>query len=399
MTHVTRDRSKIVLSAAAALLALATVGGPALAEEPTTPLASPTAESPEATGWTHTRVVGELQRPWAVAFLPKREGAKGLDMLVTERPGRLRVIRDGKLEKEPVRGVPEVFASNQGGLLDVVLHPQFEKNQFIYLTYSSGTQKANRTRLARARFTGGALEDFKVIFEATPDKGGPLHFGSRVLFLPDGTLLLSIGDGYFNKSNAQKTSTHLGKVLRLNDDGTPAKDNPTLPGEGAKAEVYSFGHRNIQGMALDQAGRIWATEHGARGGDELNIIRPGVNYGWPLATFSIDYSGEVISENRSLPGMENAAVVWVPCIAPSGLACYTGDAFPQWKGDLFAGGLVAKQVRRIDLDETGKVLRQETLSLPFRVRDVRQGPDGLLYLVNDEERGGVFRIEPAGGGR
>lgn len=350
---------------------------------------TPTGESPRATGWKVVSVVKGLDHPWALAFLP--DGS----MLITERPGRLRLVRDGKLNREPVAGMPPVLAGGQGGLLDVALHPSFKENRLVYLTYSHGTQRGNHTRLARAKFDGAALADFKVIFDAAPTKAGGLHFGSRILFLPDGTMLVSIGDGFNYRDQAQEVGSHLGKVIRLNDDGTPAEGNPFAGRAGAKPEVWSYGHRNIQGLALDAAsGRIWATEHGPRGGDELNLLRAGANYGWPLATYGREYYGPKISDHVSLPGMEDPKVVWTPCIAPSGLAIYTGDRFPQWRGDLFAGGLVLRQIRRIDLDDSGAVIGQQTLRIGKRVRDVRNGPDGYLYLLTDEDLGEVMRIEP-----
>lgn len=350
---------------------------------------TPTAQTPAAKGWKAVKVVSGLEHPWAIAFLP--DGA----MLITERPGRLRIVRDGVLDPTPIRGVPEVLAQRQGGLLDVALHPDFAKNQLIYLSYSAGAPNENRTTIARARLAGGALEDLQVIFEASPTKAAGFHFGSRFLFLPDGSLLLSVGDGFNYRDQAQDVGSHLGKVLRIRDDGTTATGNPFHARGDASAEVYTYGHRNIQGLARDPvSGRIYATEHGPRGGDELNLITPGSNYGWPRATYGREYHGPKISDHTSLEGMVDPLVVWTPCIAPSGLIVYTGDAFPAWKGDIFAGGLVLRQIRRVDLNEAGEIVGQETLQLEERVRDVDQGPDGMLYVVTDEERASIWRIEP-----
>lgn len=354
----------------------------------------PTAETPQAKGWTMTTLIEGLEHPWAVAFLP---GAAG-DMLITERPGRLRIVRGGKLDPVPVHGVPNVLAQRQGGLLDVALHPDFENNKLVYLSFSHGKPDANHTRIVRGTFDGESLRDVQVIFDATPEKGGGFHFGCRMLFLPDGSLLLSVGDGFNRRNDAQSVGSHLGKLLRIKDDGATATGNPFHARGDALPEVWSIGHRNIQGLAMDRAsGRIWATEHGPKGGDELNLVEPGKNYGWPEATYGREYHGPRVSEHTRLDGMEDPQVVWTPCIAPSGLVFYTGELFPQWKGDLFAGGLILEQVRRIDLDDQGKVIGQETLSIGHRVRDVRQGPDGALYLVTDEEKGRLIKIEPKGG--
>ena len=389
MTSMTRAAAALscVLGAWSAM-------SPVAAARPEVPV---TADSPRATGWKAVTVLRGLEHPWGMQWLP--DGA----MLITERPGRLRVARNGALDPKPVTGTPEVFAFGQGGLMDVSLHPKFADNRLIYLTYTEGTRTANRTALARGRYENGALTNVQTIFRVSQTKQGGQHFGSRILWLPDGTLLLSIGDGGnppvrlgddWIRTQAQNTGSHLGKVLRLSDDGTPAPGNPFLAKPGALPEVWTLGHRNIQGMCYDAAsGRIWATEHGARGGDELNLLQPGKNYGWPKATYSMEYTGPEISPDRSLPGMEDPKVVWTPCIAPSGLTLYTGDTMPGWRGDLFAGGLVLKQIRRIRLNGD-KVVGEETLQFDDRVRDVRQGPDGALYVLTDEDDGRLLRIEP-----
>lgn len=345
-------------------------------------------------------VVGNLENPWSVAWLP--DGA----MLITERPGRLRIVRNGELDPTPIAGVPPVLASGQGGLMDVSLHPNFAENRLIYLTYSHGTIDANRTRLARAVFDGKALRDLKVIFEPSQIKSGGQHFGSRILWLPDGTMLISIGDGGnppvelegdLIRKQAQNLRSRLGKMIRLNDDGSIPPSNPFVDAANADPAIWSYGHRNIQGLAYDPATqKVWATEHGARGGDELNQLEAGQNYGWPLVTHSREYSGPEITSERSRPGLIDPMVVWTPATAPSGLMVYTGDRFPQWQGNLFAGGLVSRDIRRIEVDAAGKVLDQQLIDIGQRVRDVRQGPDGLIYVLTDAASGELLRLEPAG---
>lgn len=357
----------------------------------------PSDNVPEATGWDIEVVVNNLEHPWSVAWLPDTS------ILITERPGRLKVIRDGTLVDEAVEGVPPVFASGQGGLLDVSLHPEFETNRYVYLVYASGTEDGNRTTVGRGRLEGNRLIDFRTIFRVCPDKSGNQHFGSRMLWLPGKTFLLSVGDGgnrpasldgEFIRNQAQNLSSHLGKILHLNDDGTPADDNPFLNHEGAKPEIWTLGHRNVQGLALDpEAGRVWANEHGSWGGDELNLIKGGRNYGWPEVTYSREYYGPRISDKTTKPGMEDPKLVWTPAQAPGGLVFYTGDRYPGWNGNLFSAGLKGEQVRRIILeDET--VVGEESLSIGRRVRDVYQGPDGYLYLLTDEENGSLLRVIP-----
>ncbi len=346
-------------------------------------------------------VVENLEHPWGIAWLP--DGA----MLITERPGRLRIVRDGILDQTPIAGVPQVFAVSQGGLLDVSVHPRFAENRWIYLTYSHGDRSANRTRIARARLENNTLRDLKVIFEVSQTKPGAQHFGSRLVWLPDGTLVASIGDGgnppieyngEFIRQQAQNRNSHLGKAIRLNDDGSIPSNNPFATSTDAKPAVWSYGHRNIQGITLDPTkNRIWATEHGSRGGDELNLIEEGENYGWPVVTHSREYSGGLISPEKSRPGLIDPKVIWTPSIAPSGLAFYNGDRFPQWRGNLFAGGLVSQDIRRIELDEAGNVIGQHSIPIGQRVRDVRQGPDGLLYILTDRPNGQLIRLEPVGG--
>lgn len=361
-------------------------------------LAPISGEVPEAQGWRAEIVVGGLSHPWAIAWLP--DGSA----LVTERAGRLRLIRDGKLDPQPVAGLPPVLASGQGGLLDIALHPNFADNRWVYLTFATGSPDANRTALARGRWEGHALRDTQVIFQNADAKSGGQHFGSRLVWLPDQSLLMSIGDGgnpptRFGDGNirnqAQNPGTHFGKVLRLKDDGAPHPDNPFVNRPGAKPEIWTLGHRNIQGLTRDPlSGRIWANEHGSRGGDELNVIAGGNNYGWPEVTYSNEYWGPKISDETRRPGITDPRLVWTPSKAPSGLTFYTGDRYPQWKGDLFSGALKFGEIRRIRLD-SDRVIGEEKLTFGKRVRDVRQGPDGYLYVLTDENRGALLRILPS----
>ncbi len=334
-------------------------------------------------------VASGLTNPWSIAFLPNG------DMLVTERPGRLRIVRDGKLDPEPIAGTPQVFATQQGGFLEVLPHPNFAQNGFLYLTYSKPGTEPNTatTALARGRFDGKALTDVKDIFVAENWNTGGIHFGSKLAFGPDGLLYMTIGERN-DRHRAQDTSNHGGTVVRLQDDGSVPKDNPFVGKEGFRPEIYSYGHRNPQGLAFHpQSGELWSTEHGPHGGDELNIIKPGKNYGWPVVTYGREYSGQIISEHPSREGMEEPILLWVPSIGTSGLLFYTGDKFPFWRGQIFAGGLAGMRVDRIGFNEKG-LMGRDPIYLRQRVRDVRQGPDGFIYLAIDGSPGGVLRFEP-----
>ncbi len=376
------------------------------AESPVVETSSPTNSNTNDVAMTTedvqtVTVVEGLEHPWSMAWLPNG------DQLITERPGRLRIVRNGTLDPTPIAGVPEVFAFKQGGLLDISLHPRFAENRLIYFTYSHGNADANRTRVARATFDGEALQNVEVIFEVSQTKPDGQHFGSRITWLPDNTMLVAIGDGGnppvqlegdLIREQAQNLNSHLGKIVRLNDDGSVPQDNPFVNRENADPAIWSYGHRNIQGLTLDpDTGRIWSTEHGSLGGDELNLLKVGENYGWPVVTHSREYSGGEISSERSRPGMIDPRAVWTPAKAPSGLAVYTGDRFPGWRGNLFAGGLVSQDVRRIQLDESGNVVNQEPIEIGERVRDVRQSPDGFLYILTDQSNGKLIRIEPVSG--
>lgn len=359
---------------------------------------SAVASTTTPTPFKKTIVVEGLERPWGMTWLP--DGS----MLVTEKAGQLRLIREGKLLPTPIAGVPEVMSSGQAGLMDVSLHPKFADNQLIYFTYSHGSNNANRTRLASAKLEGNQLRNLKVIFEVSQEKSGGQHFGSRIAWLPDGTLLLAIGDGGnppvelagdLIRKQAQNLKSNLGKIVRLKDDGSVPSDNPFVNNKEADPKVWSYGHRNIQGLAYDPVTqKVWATEHGSQGGDELNLAEAGKNYGWPIVTHSKEYSGGEISEERSRAGMIDPKVVWTPAIAPSGLTVYNGDRFPAWKGNLFAGGLVSQDIRRIELDAAGKIQGKEAIAIGQRVRDIRQGPDGLIYILTDASDGRLIRLEP-----
>ncbi len=333
----------------------------------------------------------DLEQPWGMAFLPDGR------LLITERPGRLRVFANGRLERAPVGGVPRVHASGQGGLLDICLHPRFAENRTLYLSYAGPGDGGSATVLARAEFRdGGGLRNVQPIFEALPRTSGGLHFGSRIVFDRAGLIYVTAGERY-QMQRAQRLDDLGGKVVRLRDDGSVPPDNPFVGRAGVRPEIFSYGHRNPQGMAMNPAtGRIWLVEHGPRGGDELNLLKAGANYGWPLATHGIDYSGSVISPNKSLPGMEDPVRVWVPSISPSGLAFYTGDRFPGWKGSVFTGALSNNALFRIELDGERYVGEERLLVdlLPY-IRDVRQGPDGLIYVVTHTDSGGLYRLEPA----
>ncbi|MFC1688737.1 PQQ-dependent sugar dehydrogenase [Pseudomonadota bacterium] len=324
----------------------------------------------------------DLDLPWSIAFLP--DGSA----LVTELGGQLYHIDASGQSRQRVANVPGVYFAGQGGLFDVVLHPEFTENRLVFLSYAEGGKKDNGTAVARGRLEGNSLEGLEVIFRNFTRKDTPVHYGGRLAFLPDGTLLLTTGDGFDYREAAQDIDSGLGKVLRMNDDGTAATGNP-FPGS---PYVYSYGHRNPQGLAVSRSGEIWLHEHGPRGGDELNRIEPGKNYGWPAITYGVDYSGAVISPYTEWEGMEQPVHYWVPSIAPSGLAIYEAELFPEWRGDLLVGALVDLEVRRIEL-QAGGFSEEEPLfsEISARVRDVRVGPGGALFVLTPDR---VLRITP-----
>jgi len=326
-----------------------------------------------------------LEHPWSLAFLP------GGGMLVTERPGRLRLIdAGGRLRPEPVAGVPAVHAAGQAGLFEVALAPDFARSARLYLSYACGDESANNTCLARATFDGSALSDVETIFEAQPKKRGNAHYGGRITFLADGTLVLTLGDGFDYREQAQDPRNHLGAIVRLHRDGSVPADNPF------GNEVWSYGHRNVQGIVHDGASaRLLSHEHGPRGGDEINLIERGANYGWPIATRGVDYTGARITPYTEWPGTVTPLLGWTPSIAPAGLAIYRGALFPQWNGDLLVAALVARAVVRVQLED-GRAYERERLfgELDERIRDVRVGPEGAIYLLTDSVRGRVLRALP-----
>ena len=344
-------------------------------------------------------VADGLVHPWSMAFLPSG------DMLVTERPGRLRIVRDGRLLPDAVAGVPDVLAQGQGGLLEVAVHPDFTANRLVYLTFSKpiAGEDGATTAVVRGRLENDRLTNVEEIFEAVSRGGG--HYGSRIVFDGAGHIFFSVGDrqapprGDLQAHPAQDLSNHHGTIIRLHEDGSIPADNPFVDREGVRPEIWSYGHRNPQGLAMDpQTGELWSNEHGPQGGDELNRIVAGANYGWPVVGYGVNYrSGTAIHEGTMREGMEPPAHVWVPSIATSGLMIYSGDRFPQWRGNLFVGGMAGEQLARLELDGT-RVVNEETLVRGIgRVRDVRQGPDGYIYLAIDH-RGGeptaIVRLEP-----
>ncbi|MGH8284429.1 MAG: PQQ-dependent sugar dehydrogenase [Steroidobacteraceae bacterium] len=377
--HRSRDPAAIVA------IALTAASLPVSAQAPKSPTPKPIDAPIRA-----VTVARGLQHPWGLEFLPDGR------LIVTERPGRLRIAaKDGTLS-QPLGGVPEVAASGQGGLLDVALGPSFEKDRLVYLSFAEPGDGGAGTAVARGRLGSKGLEGTQVIWRQTPKVDGGNHFGSRLAFARDGTLFVTTGDRFTHREKVQDLSTTVGKIVRINADGSMPKDNPFVGRDGARPEIWSFGHRSIQAAAIHpDTGDLWTIEHGARGGDELNRVLPGRNYGWPVITYGIDYSGLRIGEGTSKPGMEQPVYYWDPVIAPSGALFYTGGAYGDWRGSLFVGSMVPGLLVRLELKD-GRVTREErTLaSLGERIRDVRQGPDELLYLITDSANGRVLRIEP-----
>lgn len=342
-----------------------------------------------AASYELTDVARNLDFPWSVAFLPNG------DFLVAERSGNLKRIGTGG-QQTGISGIPDTYVAGQGGFFDIVLDPDFAANRIVYLAFAEGRKRANRTAVMRATLDGDALVNTSIIFRVEPDKNTAHHYGGRLAFLPDGTLLVTTGEGYRYKDEAQALDNHLGKLIRINTDGSVPADNPFVREGGRAAKVWSYGHRNPQGLVVDPAsGRVWLHEHGPRGGDEVNLIEPALNYGWPAITYGIDYSGAKISPYTALDGMEQPKHYWDPSIAPSGLAIYRGDAFPDWQGSLFVGALKNRDVRRLTVD--GDEITNEEIvfaEIDERIRDVRLGPDGLLYILTDSNKGRLIRVSP-----
>jgi aldose sugar dehydrogenase len=339
----------------------------------------------------HIEVLFEgLEHPWSLAFLPDGR------LLVTERPGRLLLLDPRTGSRRQVQGTPEVVARSQGGLLDVALHPDFASNGWVYLSYAARQDGGLSTHVGRGRLRDGRLEDFELLFQAEPGLGSGQHFGSRLLFDRDGYLFITLGD-HGERDSAQDLGSHMGGLIRLHDDGRVPIDNPFVDREGARPEIYSYGHRNPQGIALHpDTGAVWLHEHGPRGGDEINLPEAGLNYGWPVTTHGREYHGPEIGPAPPQPGFASPIHHWTPSIAPSGMAFYQGKAFPDWEGDLFVGALAHRHLQRLRFDGRQRVEQERLLEEQgWRIRDVRTGPDGYLYLLPDEDPASLIRLVPA----
>ncbi len=383
VTRVPRGTTKILLIAVLAMSAMVLCAAPTVSQETSSRIVDSELER-----FRLVEVVRGLSHPWSLAFLP--DGSA----LITERPGRLhRLQPDGSTEQ--ISGLPSIAAVGQGGLLDVALDPEYGRNGWIYMTYAASYDGGYGTVLGRARLSGSHLTDFEELFRMQPASGGRVHFGSRIAFLPDKTVVFSIGDrGAMNR--AQDRQDHAGALLRLNRDGSVPHDNPFVGDPATRDELYTLGNRNPQGLTLHpETGALWQTEHGPRGGDELNIIEPGNNYGWPVMSQGVDYrTGQPIGQGTSAPGMTQPIEHWSPAIAPSGMVFYFGKQFPGWEGNLFIGSLVDTHLLRLEIDGQ-RVVHQERLldGTIGRIRDVRLGPDGQLWLLTDASNGGVYRLE------
>jgi len=338
---------------------------------------------------TATSVVSGLKNPWGMAFLPDGR------MLVTERTGTIRYVTSDGRKSGPLSGMPDIEVGGQGGLFDVILDPDFGRNRWIYFSYSEQGDGGNSTAVARATLQENAIADLTVIFRQQPKFNSAQHFGGRLVFTPDGHLFITLGERGRRSQDAQTLNTHHGKVVRIHPDGRIPLDNPFVQDPAALGAIWSYGHRNVQGAALHpQTGQLWTHEHGPQGGDEINIIRPGKNYGWPVITYGEQYGGGRIGDTAK-SGLEQPLHYWVPSIAPSGMAFYTADLFPAWRNNLLVGSLKFGQLVRLELNGD-KVIHEERIKIGSRVRDVRQGPDGAIYLLTDEDDGQLLRLTPAG---
>lgn len=350
-------------------------------------IADNSADGTEATAFTVEKVAGDLAHPWAIEFLPSG------DALVTERPGRMWLFEDG--ERTEITGLPSIAAVGQGGLLDLEIDPAFDMNSYIYYSYVGAEGGGYGTMVDRARLVGSELRDRITIFRMEPFVGGGRHFGSRLSIDAEGHLLVTIGERG-RQDPAQDTSNHMGTTVRVATDGSIPPDNPFVDDPSIPDEIYSYGHRNAQGMVVDpRNGRIWQHEHGPRGGDEVNIVEPGVNYGWPIITYGRAYSGLPMGEGSEKEGMAQPVIHWTPSIAPSGMEIYLGDLFPEWRGDIFVGALAGTHLRRLDVEGTDIVAQTRMLDGTHgRIRDVAEGPDGALWFLTDDQNGGMYRIVP-----
>jgi glucose/arabinose dehydrogenase len=343
-----------------------------------------------AEDYRYDTVADGLEYPWSLAFLPDGR------MLVTERAGRLRIIDNGTLLPGAVSGVPQAYVNSQGGLFHVLPAQDFADSGLIYLSLAAGTDRANSLLVVRARLQGNALIDVEEIFRAEPLRSTPVHYGARMLWLADGTLLVSYGDGFDYREDAQRLANHTGSVFRINADGSAPADNPFINNSAARPEIFSYGHRNVQGLAYDrETNRIWQHEHGPRGGDELNILESGVNYGWPIVAHAVNYSGARVTPFTELPGVRNPVHIWQSAIAPAGLAVYRGELFAQWNGDVLVAGLASRAIHRLVIEDEQVVSEQRLFqSLNQRMRDVHIGPDGAIYVLTDSSNGALLRISP-----
>ncbi len=343
--------------------------------------------TPEESSFSTTLFVPDLQIPWGMVFLPDES------LLITEKSGSLIHFKDG--EKKLIENCPEVYVRGQGGLLDIELHPNYENNGWLYLSYASseGKEKGGHTTIMRAKLEGNALVEKQLLYKASPNTTRGQHFGSRIEFDNEGYLYFSIGERGERDVNPQDLSRDGGKIYRLHDDGRVPEDNPFIDKEGAKTAIFSYGHRNPQGLVKHpETGNIWDHEHGPRGGDEINIVTKGKNYGWPVVTYGINYSGSSITDDTELPGMEQPLYYWVPSIAPSGMAFVTSDKYPKWKGSILVGSLVFQYLERLELKDNKVVYREKLMDGIGRVRCVRQGPDGYIYVA--VERKGIYKLIP-----
>lgn len=332
-------------------------------------------------------ITNQLLNPWGLAFLPDGR------ILITERAGEIRIVKDGKLLDEKIQGVPPVYAKGQGGLLDIQLHPNFKENAFVYLSYSKPLADSGGTVIARAKLEGNNLTNLEELFQSTPLSSSEVHFGSRIVFDGNGYMFFTSGERG-RKENAQDLSNHLGKVLRLHDDGKVPSDNPFADVMGAKSEIWSYGHRNLQGLYYDKAtGILWEHEHGPRGGDELNIVEKGKNYGWPVITYGINYDGTTITDLKEKEGLEQPVHYWVPSIAPCGLTMVTSDKYPNWKGNLLVGALSHQLVARVEVADKKFVKEERLLEKIGRVRAVAESPDGYIYVAM-ENPGKLVKLVP-----
>jgi glucose/arabinose dehydrogenase len=343
-----------------------------------------------AAGYKIETLAEGLDFPWSIAFLPNG------NFLVALRVGEVRRISETGEVGEPLTGLPDTYVASQGGYFDVMLDPDYASNQTIYLSFAHGTAAENGTRIIKGTLHDTAVENIQTLFTVSPLKDTPVHYGGKMIFLQDGTLMMTTGDGFQYREAAQDRFNLLGKIIRINKDGSVPSDNPYADGSQGDPKVWSYGHRSPQGLVLDDAtGIVYMHEHGAQGGDELNAILPALNYGWPAVTKGVNYSGAYVSPLTSAPGIEEPLTYWVPSIAPSGLAIYDGAAFPQWQGDLFIGALVDQEVRHLKM-ESGKIVSEAPVfsEINARIRDVRVGPDGFLYILTDSDSGKVLRVVP-----